>query len=126
MIEHPEILAALGINAGELFQVLQDRKGVMWYCTAKGIFRQSDDSVRHFLPDPTGHKNGALRGYEDPSGNVWFLTAAGLFRASSDSFENMAPKSTGAASPPTATAPSGLAQMGWPDSIQAPDRQGFY
>jgi ligand-binding sensor domain-containing protein len=92
VIEHAEIPTALGIRADDLFHVLQDRSGVTWYCTKKGIFRQSGDSVKRFLPDPTGDKNGAFRVYEDAPGNVWFLTAAGLLRASSDSLERVAPE----------------------------------
>ena len=91
VIEHPEILTALGISADDLFHVLQDRSGVTWYCTKKGIFRQTGGSVKHFLPDPTGDKNGAIRIYEDAAGNIWFLTVAALFRASSDSLESVAP-----------------------------------
>ena len=92
VIEHAEILPALGIRAEDLFHVLQDRSGVTWYCTAKGVFRQSGGSLRRFLPDQAGGKNGAWRVYEDAAGNVWFLTAAGLFRASSDSLESVAPE----------------------------------
>jgi signal transduction histidine kinase/ligand-binding sensor domain-containing protein len=95
VIERPEILTALGIRPGDLFHVLQDRSGVMWYGTKKGIFRQSGGSVKHFLPDPAGNKNGAWRGYEDAAGNLWFLTDAGLFRASSDSLESVAPEIVG-------------------------------
>ena len=97
VIEHPEIPTALGIPAEDVFQVLQDRSGVTWYCTKKGIFRQSGGSVKRFLPDPKGDKNGALQAYEDAAGNVWFLTAAGLFRASSDSLESVAPEINGRA-----------------------------
>ncbi len=82
VIEHPEILTALGISAEDVFHVLPDRSGATWYCTKKGIYRQSGDFVKRFLPDPTGDKNGALQAYEDPADNVWFRTAAGLFRAS--------------------------------------------
>jgi signal transduction histidine kinase/ligand-binding sensor domain-containing protein len=93
VIEHPEIPTALGIRAEEVFHVLEDRSGVTWYCTAKGIFRQSGGSVKRFLPDPTGDKNGALRAFEDAAGNIWFrTTAAGLLRASSDSLESVAPE----------------------------------
>jgi signal transduction histidine kinase/ligand-binding sensor domain-containing protein len=97
VIEHPEILRALGIRTEDLFHVLQDRSGVTWYCTAKGIFRQSGDSLRRFLPDRAEGKNGALRAYEGAAGNVWFLTAAGLLQASSDSLESVAPEINGRA-----------------------------
>jgi len=94
LIERPDILVTLGIGVFDLFHVLQDRSGAMWYCTKKGIFRQSGGSVRHFLPDPTGDKHGAFRAYEDPAGDIWFLTEAGLFQASSDSFERVAPEAS--------------------------------
>src|SRR5260370_2336983 len=88
VIEHPEVPTAFGIQADDVFQVLQDRSGVTWYCTRKGIFRQSGGSVKRFLLDPKGNKNGALRAYEDAAGNVWFMTEVGLFRARSDSLES--------------------------------------
>ena len=89
VIENPEIPTALAKRPEGVFHVLQDRSGVTWYCTKKGIFRQSNGSAKRFLPDPTGDKNGAFRAYEDAAGNVWFLTEAGLFRASSDSLESI-------------------------------------
>jgi signal transduction histidine kinase/ligand-binding sensor domain-containing protein len=92
VIEHPEIPTPLGIRADGVFHVMQDRIGVTWYCTSKGIFRQSSGSVKRFLPDPTGDKNGIFRVYEDAAGNIWFLTEAGLLRASSDSLERVAPE----------------------------------
>ena len=102
VIEHPEITTALGIHADDVLHVLQDRTGVTWYCTTKGIFRQSGRSVKHFLPDPAGDKNGVLHGYEDAVGNIWFLTASGLFRLSphslhSDLLESVAPEIDGRA-----------------------------
>ena len=45
VIEHPEIPVALGISAEDVFHVLEDRSGVTWYCTRKGIFRQSSASL---------------------------------------------------------------------------------
>ena len=97
IIEHPEVPRALGIAADDIFQVIQDRTGVTWYATRKGIFRQSGGSVKRFLPDPAGDKNGALHVYEDAAGNIWFLTAAGLFRISSGSLESVAPEIDGRA-----------------------------
>jgi ligand-binding sensor domain-containing protein len=58
VIEHSEIPTALGIHPDDVFQVLQDRSGVTWYCTRKGIFRQLGGSLKRFLPDPTGAKMG--------------------------------------------------------------------
>ena len=55
-------------GAEDLFHVMPDRSGAMWYCTKKGIFRQSGDSLKRFLPDTTGDKNGALQAYEDAAG----------------------------------------------------------
>jgi ligand-binding sensor domain-containing protein len=92
LIEHPEILTALGIGAKDMFHVLQDHSGVTWYCTAKGIFRQSDGSVKRFLPDQAGEKNGATRVYEDAAGNVWFATEVGLVRVFGDTLERVTPE----------------------------------
>jgi len=92
VIDHPEFPTVLGIDANDLFHVLQDRSGVTWYCTRVGIFRQSGGSVKRFLPDPAGDKNGAFQAYEDAAGKMLFRTSAGLVRASSDSLEGVAPE----------------------------------
>ena len=92
VIEHPEIPTPSGIRVEGVFHVLQDRSGVTWYCTTKGIIRQSGSSVKRFLPDPTEDKNRVFRVYEDAAGKIWFLTDAGVFRASPDSLENVAPE----------------------------------
>ena len=41
VIEHPEIPAALGIHAEDVFHVLQDRSGVTWYCTEGRLSKAS-------------------------------------------------------------------------------------
>jgi signal transduction histidine kinase/ligand-binding sensor domain-containing protein len=92
VVDHPEIPVALGVRAEGVFHVLEDRTGATWYCTEKGIFRQSGGAFQRFLPDQAGGQNGALRAYEDPIGTLWFLTAAGVFRAGSDSLESVAPE----------------------------------
>ena len=51
--------------------------------------------MKHFVLDPKGNKNGALRAYEDPAGDVWFITEVGLFRTSSDALERVAPEIDG-------------------------------
>lgn len=94
VIEHPEI-AALGLRPNDVFQVLEDRSGVTWYCTRIGIFRQSGGSIKRFQPDPARGKRGALHVYQDAAGDVWFLTEVGLFRATADSLENVAPDING-------------------------------
>lgn len=91
VVEHPEVFRALGINGDDLFQILQDRHGVTWYCTKKGIFRESGGAIQHFLPDPAGDKHGVTRAYEGASGNIWLRATAGLLRISSDALEMVQP-----------------------------------
>jgi ligand-binding sensor domain-containing protein len=84
-VPHPELAAQLGIKPTDIFDVIEDSHGVVWYCTGKGIARRIGGSIETLANYGPGH--GAFRAYEDPGGNVWFARAEGLFRGISTGLE---------------------------------------
>src|ERR1700722_10705585 len=89
-VPHPEVAVQLEVKTDEVFHVLEDSRGVTWFCTRKGIARRIGGSIEKLAPyGPQGH--GATRAYEDPQGNMWFVTAEGLFRATASGLELVVP-----------------------------------
>jgi len=79
-VPHPEVAKQLGVKADDVFHVLEDSRGVTWFCTSLGVARRIGGSIEKLQPyGSVGH--AAFRAYEDPQGNVWFAKAEGLFRA---------------------------------------------
>jgi ligand-binding sensor domain-containing protein len=78
MIRHPGLAAALGVAEHEIFHVIEDRTGALWYCTVAGVARQVGGSIERLTP-----YGGAVvyRLYEDSKGAVWFTQSGGLYRA---------------------------------------------
>ena len=86
---HPELARQLGVKDNEIFDVLKDRHGNTWYCTARGIMRESSGRIEKLGTNgPTGH--AANHAYEDAQGNVWLGTDNGLFRATATGLELVA------------------------------------
>jgi signal transduction histidine kinase/ligand-binding sensor domain-containing protein len=89
-VPHPEFAVQLGVKADEVFHVLEDSRGVTWFCTSLGVARRTGASIEKLPPyGPKGH--GALRAYEDPHGNIWIAKAEGLFRATATGLELVVP-----------------------------------
>jgi signal transduction histidine kinase/ligand-binding sensor domain-containing protein len=89
-VRHPKVAVQLGVKTDEVFHVLEDRRGVTWFCTRNGVARRAGGSIEKLAPHgPKGH--GAFRAYEDPQGNVWFATADGLSRATATGLELVVP-----------------------------------
>jgi hypothetical protein len=44
-VPHPEVAAQLGVKRTEVFQVLEDRGGVTWFCTPLGVARRISGSI---------------------------------------------------------------------------------
>src|SRR5258708_4189828 len=89
-VPHPEVAVQLGVKTDEVFHVLEDSRGVTWFCTRNGVARRTGGSIEKLSPyGPKGHV--AFRAYEDPQGNVWFATAEGLFRATATGLELAVP-----------------------------------
>jgi len=76
---HPELAAGLGVKATDIFDVLEDSKGVTWFCTKDGVARRVGGTLEKLQPyGPRGHETFAV--YEDPRGRVWFRRNEGLFQ----------------------------------------------
>jgi ligand-binding sensor domain-containing protein/signal transduction histidine kinase len=89
VMPHPALAEQLGVRVNEIFQVMKDRQGNTWYCTAKGVARETGGKIEKlgtFARD--GH--GAFRALEDEQGTVWIGKDEGLFRATSAGLEMIA------------------------------------
>ena len=93
VVPHPGLSEQLGVDTGaggpsgiELFHVFQDRSGVVWFCTAKGLARRVNGSIERF--QPYGVKGqSSHRMYEDPQGNLWVYGSDGISRVSGTKLE---------------------------------------
>jgi len=78
-VSHPELAARLGVKAPDIFDVLEDSKGVTWFCTKDGMARLVGGTLEKLKPyGPRGHATFAV--YEDPRGRIWFARNEGLFQ----------------------------------------------
>ena len=84
-VQEPELAAQLGVRTEKVFHVLEDSRGVTWFCTEKGVARRINGSIEK-LPS-YGLGNQAYRAYEDPRGTVWIAKTEGLFRATATGLE---------------------------------------
>jgi ligand-binding sensor domain-containing protein len=91
IVERPGIAARLDVGSNQIFHALEDRKGATWYCTAKGVARQTGGSLERIRP--FGIKNGpeAYAAYEDAEGAIWFIHSDGLYRATGTDVDKIVP-----------------------------------
>lgn len=90
VVPHPGLAAQLGVKDTEIFYVMEDSHGSTWYCTAKGVARQTGGQIEK-LAAYGAHGHAAYRAYEDRQGNMWIATEQGLFRATAGGLEPVAP-----------------------------------
>jgi ligand-binding sensor domain-containing protein len=98
VVSHPGLSEQLGVDLGaggpsgiQLFHVFQDRSGVLWFCTARGLARRVNGSIERF--QPYGGKGQSFqRVYEDPKGNLWVYSLDGVFRVAGTKLELLAAK----------------------------------
>jgi len=83
VVPHPGLAAQLEVKNNEIFDVLKDRRGNTWYCTGKGVVRQTNQGIEKLSP----YNAKALRAHEDAHGTVWIAKEVGLFRATSAGLE---------------------------------------
>jgi len=83
----------------EVFQIIQDSKGVKWFATSGGLFQYNpgNESINEYLPD--SKDSGAILSQtttsvlEDASGNVW--ASSGDWRGALDIFSNISTEQCG-------------------------------
>ncbi|ADV42677.1 hybrid sensor histidine kinase/response regulator transcription factor [Bacteroides helcogenes] len=69
-----------GLSQNTVYQILQDRKGFMWFGTKDGLNRYDGLSFRVYKKENSGlGKNFITALYEDHEGNIWIGTDGGIF-----------------------------------------------
>lgn len=69
-----------GLSQNTVYQILQDRKGFMWFGTKDGLNRYDGISFRVYKKENSGlGKNFITALYEDHEGNIWIGTDGGVF-----------------------------------------------
>jgi len=86
IVPHPKLADRLGVKDSEILHVLNDGKGNTWYCTAKGIARETGGRIEK-LGTYTQISRAGIVLYRDDKGTVWFGNDEGLFRATSAGLE---------------------------------------
>lgn len=80
LIEHTELAQQLDAGLNQVFYVMQDRSGTIWFCTNLGIARKRSGSIERVAPYGHSDVDLALRAYEDHVGTVWAYKSLGLTR----------------------------------------------
>lgn len=88
VVHRPELNTQLGVDDKSLFHVVKDRRGNTWYCTGKGVVRESGGRLERLAWE----QGSALRAYEDAQGNIWIQKAVGLYRATATGLEAVDPR----------------------------------
>jgi PAS domain S-box-containing protein len=72
------ILTEQGLSTPEVWSVLRDRRGFMWFGTLEGLDRYDGYTIKafkHSLTDPSSLSDSAIRTlYEDRAGTLWIGT----------------------------------------------------
>lgn len=89
IVPHPQLAAQLGVEKEQIFHVLKDRRGNTWYCTFRGVARETNGRIQKLgTYARIGHT--AFRVHEDPQGTIWIGKEKGLFRATPAGLELVA------------------------------------
>ena len=81
------------ISSPNFWDVLEDRKGNLWYGTRdSGVYCYDGKSLQHFTTKDGLPSNHIGKIYEDKSGTIWFGTRAGASRYDGRSFRNLTTK----------------------------------
>jgi signal transduction histidine kinase/ligand-binding sensor domain-containing protein len=88
-VDHPEIAPQLGLGPDQVYQVVQDRQGAMWFSAERGLFRRLGRSMTRV--SGAGSAGASFETYEDHNGNLWISMASGVYRVRGDSLEAFAP-----------------------------------
>src|SRR5919112_2041889 len=71
-----------GLSQSEVYAILKDKEGFMWFGTVDGLNKYNGYTFIHYKHDPydstTLSHNHINTTYEDKSGNLWVGTFSGL------------------------------------------------
>ncbi|MGZ4156460.1 MAG: ligand-binding sensor domain-containing protein [Bacteroidia bacterium] len=62
-----------GLSSSEIYSILQDSKGYMWFSSDAGVCRFDGYSFRTFTSEHGLSDNTIFNMYEDPKGRIWFF-----------------------------------------------------
>jgi signal transduction histidine kinase/ligand-binding sensor domain-containing protein len=83
IVGHRALARQLGIAEDQIFDVFQDHKGALWFCTLAGLARREGDRIERFPGfDLPGKALRAEEAYEDDRGTMWVQFSDGLYRVS--------------------------------------------
>ena len=85
-IDHPAVVKDLGVALDQVFQIFPDQQGVLWFSTAKGLFRQSGGRAVNI----GGKSKAAYETFPDINGNYWISRDDGVFRVRGHTLEPVA------------------------------------
>ena len=88
-IERRDLPARLGVLPHEVYHVVEDRAGVVWYGTEAGLAREADGSVQK-MSLPGTSRPAVFRAFEDPQGAMWFSSNRGVVRLTAAGMETVA------------------------------------
>jgi ligand-binding sensor domain-containing protein/anti-sigma regulatory factor (Ser/Thr protein kinase) len=66
-----------GLPSSEIYQVLQDKKGFIWFVSDAGVCRYDAEKITVFTTKEGLYENVVLGMYEDPKGRIWFRGLTG-------------------------------------------------
>ncbi|MCD4698679.1 MAG: histidine kinase [Bacteroidales bacterium] len=66
-----------GLPSSKIYDMLQDRKGYIWFATENGVSRFDGYEFRNFTTRDGLPANSTLKLYEDFKGRIWFLSYQG-------------------------------------------------
>ena len=66
-----------GMPAMEVYNIVQDKKGLIWIATSKGVSRFDGSKFENFTVENGLPDNEVLKMYEDAKGRIWFLSLTG-------------------------------------------------
>ena len=63
-----------GLPSPEVYDILQDKRGYIWFSTDNGVSRYNGYEVRNFGPQEGLKNNVVFKLYEDLNGHIWMAT----------------------------------------------------
>ncbi len=66
-----------GLPSSEVYSVMQDSKGFMWFCTDAGVCRYDGYSFRTYSAENGLPDNTVFGAFEDQKGRIWFRSMSG-------------------------------------------------